>query len=315
MATGNPTCFALSPLILLALTTGLTDAVQLVSKSGERVHVPNLAAAAHSGVISRMMEDVCLDDVSIRLEVSIDVLHHVRNYIITFGEQPVNPDVEGAAWVMDRFQTNVWDEAKNQVAVGADFLEMKTLLASIAATLHSWENIDAMRTKFSSAQERHEAALSSVRQIARGDEGNEEIAKQVFRVACFGGNVNRINNRAWAIRPYRQVRHDFFDLPPDASSPSSGNILHQTAYEGEEAVVAALLDLPGINVNARDSLGRTPLHYAARHGHEEVVKMLLNAPGVDITAADNSNESPLVWAQQGGHSTIVEQLEAKLARP
>nr|QGW67307.1 secrectory protein [Plasmodiophora brassicae] len=312
MATGNPTCFALSPLILLVLTTGLTNAFQLVSKSDERVHVPNLAAAAHSGVISRTME-AGLDNICIPLDVDIDVLHHVRNYIITFGVQQVNPDVEGAAWVMDRFQTNVWDEAKNQVAVGADFLEMKTLLASIAATLHSWENIDAMRTKFSSAQERHEAALSSVRQIARGDEGNEEIAKQVFRVACFGGNVNRINNRAWATR--RQNRMDFWDMSPGSPSPSSGNVLHQAAYEGEEAVVALLLDLPGINVNARDSMGRTPLHYAARHGHENVVEMLLNAPGVDVSAADNSNESPLVWAQQGGHSTIVELLEAKLARP
>ncbi|CEO98535.1 Ankyrin repeat domain-containing protein [Plasmodiophora brassicae] len=311
MATGNPTCFALSPLILLVLTTGLTNAFQLVSKSDERVHVPNRAAAAHSGVISRTME-AGLDNICIPLDVDIDVLHHVRDYIITFGVQQVNPDVEGAAWVMSRSQTNVWDEAKYQVAVCASILEMKTLLASIVATL-SGEDLEVMRKEFDSAQQHREAASMSVMQVARGDEGNAEIAKQVFRVACFGGSVNRINNQAWATR--RQNRMDFWDMSPGSPSPSSGNVLHQAAYEGEEAVVALLLDLPGINVNARDSMGRTPLHYAARHGHENVVEMLLNAPGVDVSAADNSNESPLVWAQQGGHSTIVELLEAKLARP
>jgi ankyrin repeat protein len=71
-------------------------------------------------------------------------------------------------------------------------------------------------------------------------------------------------------------------------------------YVGDTSDVAALLIAGGANVNAKDIDGRTPLHSAVSHGYKDVVALLI-AEGSDINAKDNSGDTPLRVALVAGH--------------
>ncbi len=51
----------------------------------------------------------------------------------------------------------------------------------------------------------------------------------------------------------------------------------------------------GVDVNAKDGVGRTPLHEAATYGDEEVAELLI-ANDADVNAKDNAGTTPLDWA-------------------
>lgn len=85
--------------------------------------------------------------------------------------------------------------------------------------------------------------------------------------------------------------------------------LYHAADQGHEEVVAALLEVPGIDVN-RSECGFFPLHTAAFGGHVEVVKKLLSAPGIDVNIKNELYDTPLDNASEAGHEEIVELLIA-----
>ena len=51
------------------------------------------------------------------------------------------------------------------------------------------------------------------------------------------------------------------------------------AYWGYTDIVAHLLTLPGINVNAKNNNGKTPLQIAEKEGHTECAELLRAAGG------------------------------------
>ncbi|KAF5323839.1 hypothetical protein D9611_008234 [Ephemerocybe angulata] len=75
-----------------------------------------------------------------------------------------------------------------------------------------------------------------------------------------------------------------------------------------EAIVKFLLSAPGIDVNAADFNGRTPLSFAARYGHEAIAKLLLAVPGIDVNATDDNGRTPLSFAAKYGHAAVAELL-------
>ena len=70
--------------------------------------------------------------------------------------------------------------------------------------------------------------------------------------------------------------------------------LFRASASGDTTSVMALIDR-GINVNAREAEGETPLMYAATEGHIDVVKILLKR-GADIDALSHNNETALARA-------------------
>jgi ankyrin repeat protein len=75
-------------------------------------------------------------------------------------------------------------------------------------------------------------------------------------------------------------------------------------------IVGQLLTAPGIDVNAADQAGRTPLWWAASQGHDVVVGQLLAAPGIDINATHQAGSIPLAAAAYQGHDVAAGQLLA-----
>ena len=55
--------------------------------------------------------------------------------------------------------------------------------------------------------------------------------------------------------------------------------------------------------------GFTPLYIAAYNGLSRVVRLLLSQPGVDINATDDYGDSPMSGAKKQGHTEIVKKLE------
>ncbi|EWZ49027.1 ankyrin repeat protein [Fusarium oxysporum f. sp. albedinis] len=78
---------------------------------------------------------------------------------------------------------------------------------------------------------------------------------------------------------------------------------------GALRTILEMADKVGINIDGKDSSGRTPLLLAAEHGHEAVVRLLLEG-GAHTNAADKiEGRTPLSYAVDNGHEAVVRLLQ------
>ncbi|CAH8318254.1 unnamed protein product [Eruca vesicaria subsp. sativa] len=82
--------------------------------------------------------------------------------------------------------------------------------------------------------------------------------------------------------------------------------IHEFAREGEVENLLKSIE-SGIQVNARDSEGRTPLHWAIDRGHLEIAKLLVDKKA-DVNAKDNEGQTPLHYAVVCDREAIAEFL-------
>jgi hypothetical protein len=85
--------------------------------------------------------------------------------------------------------------------------------------------------------------------------------------------------------------------------------LHTAAAKGDLSAVQSLL-AQGVPVNARDSLGRTPLMVAVLGGHQSLVVALMDAGG-DADLRDNAGLSAADHAMQAGHADWLPLLQPR----
>ncbi|KAF7136772.1 hypothetical protein CNMCM5793_006241 [Aspergillus hiratsukae] len=76
--------------------------------------------------------------------------------------------------------------------------------------------------------------------------------------------------------------------------------------ESHPNIAQRLID-NGANIHARTVYGETPLWWAAGNGDETLVKFLLDR-GADINAKDKFGFTPLAWALENGHEQVAERL-------
>ncbi|KAH0538071.1 hypothetical protein FGG08_005333 [Glutinoglossum americanum] len=77
---------------------------------------------------------------------------------------------------------------------------------------------------------------------------------------------------------------------------------------GHKPVVKLLLDTEKVDVDSKDNNSRTPLLRAAVNGQEAVMKLLLDTGKVDVDSKDNGGRTPLSWAALNGHEAVVKLL-------
>ena len=78
--------------------------------------------------------------------------------------------------------------------------------------------------------------------------------------------------------------------------------LMEAVRDEKEPMVSLLLQQPGIQVNAKNTIGWTALHCAAVYCHgtkgRKLIKLLLNFPGIDTEITNNSGKTPLMHAKE-----------------
>lgn len=93
--------------------------------------------------------------------------------------------------------------------------------------------------------------------------------------------------------------------------------LHLAAIEGNLSVVKQLLRIAGMDINAKDSVGATALWWASKERHWQVVRLLLATPcvgdnaNVELRAMYHERETSLHHAVQQGKERIIQLLLSK----
>lgn len=91
------------------------------------------------------------------------------------------------------------------------------------------------------------------------------------------------------------------------ATPAGSTALLQACARGVVEVVELLLGRDGVDVNAAQADGLTPLHLAVRHNREEVVRALL-AAGAEVNATDRWGATPLHEAAEQGRLALARRL-------
>ena len=92
----------------------------------------------------------------------------------------------------------------------------------------------------------------------------------------------------------------------NATDEDGWSPLHMAAAKDHSEVIKVLLS-HGADVNAKNKWGRTPLHMAAANDCSEVAKLLISHGG-DVNARDKDGKSPLHFAAEYGGNKVAELL-------
>ncbi len=90
-------------------------------------------------------------------------------------------------------------------------------------------------------------------------------------------------------------------------------LLHQAAASKQLHWVQEVLKLPGVNPNVWDDHGVRPIHIVAKRQHSgaDIMKVLCSLPGIDLNAQDEKGNTPMYYLIQGtGLSTKSGPLES-----
>lgn len=183
-------------------------------------------------------------------------------------------------------------DAQGRLLTAAYDLDMSPMTTALMSTKRTWSDIYAMRDVqrydvFISCAE-HAPGIARLKQVARTDE-QAMVADLVPDFIALGTSVTMLNSIIWD-----RKRND--------------DTLQWAARHGEQAVVEMLASAPGIDLNARDEFGMTPLHLAVLGEHIGIVNILIKSPGIVVDARDDWNMTPLDWALFKGYSDAVKVL-------
>ncbi|MDR0454449.1 MAG: ankyrin repeat domain-containing protein [Deferribacteraceae bacterium] len=133
-----------------------------------------------------------------------------------------------------------------------------------------------------------------------------------------GAKINEVNNNkssALSFAAYNGNTRSAETLISSGADPAlkdiSGNsALMEAVKGGNESIVRKLLNTKGVNVNAYDQSGNTPLHIALQMPNNRLAEILIDA-GADVNAANQSGRTPLMLAMAGRNDTMTKKILTK----
>jgi len=93
----------------------------------------------------------------------------------------------------------------------------------------------------------------------------------------------------------------------DYEDEDGRNVLHHSAIGGNLQIIDTVLKTSNLDVDCRDSSGKTPLMLAAMNNHPSAVEFLLEK-GATINAKDNENRNALMLCATKGNRELVDVL-------
>jgi ankyrin repeat protein len=120
--------------------------------------------------------------------------------------------------------------------------------------------------------------------------------------------LKRLENCAHRVDRWLTIKHTLLTLAVTSllTTTAFADPIHDAAMNGDIAGVTTELH-KGVDVNAKDKWGGTPLHWAANRGHEEVAELLI-ANGADVNLKDDYGRTPLKWAVRHKHTETADLL-------
>ena len=152
--------------------------------------------------------------------------------------------------------------------------------------------------------------------------GNSDILQYLIRKYPAGADTSDRDGwtpATWTLdRPLRLenlkllLRHGNIDVNKRDKEGGRSLLAWVACYdvdrEKQLSMALALMGSKGINLEARDANGRTPLSEAAGAGSLEVARALLATGKVDVNTQDQRGQTPLMWATKGGFTGMVHLL-------
>lgn len=138
------------------------------------------------------------------------------------------------------------------------------------------------------------------------------VASEIFALSMAHANIrDKKKKRVAGGTPWDQVeaaKKASVELEGYKFSPQG---FIQSAEKGDEKVVSLFVD-SGVDVDARDERGWTPLMMSSFNGKEEIALLLIRS-GANVQAKDKQGYGPLHWAAYNGFSSVVKLLIEKKA--
>lgn len=99
-----------------------------------------------------------------------------------------------------------------------------------------------------------------------------------------------------------------YNANPQKANTRGDIALHWASATGSNQIVKALLSMPKNGINVKNKRGRNALHFTGLYrGTAQTVDMLVNS-GIDIEAIDENGRTPLFYAASSRHWDVVEAL-------
>ena len=134
-----------------------------------------------------------------------------------------------------------------------------------------------------------------------------KVASEIFALSMAHVNIRDGKKKVSAgVNPWESVESEKKFAVEQQGYAFSPRGFVQSAEKGDRKTVLLFLD-SGVDINARDEHGWTPLMISTFNGREEVA-MLLIQHGADVNAKDTAGYGPLHWAAFNGFSEVVKLL-------
>lgn len=139
-----------------------------------------------------------------------------------------------------------------------------------------------------------------------------EVASEIFALSMAHAKIRRQHSQATAgATPWDEVKASKKAVVEQQGYAFSPQGFVQSAEKGDYSAVVAFLS-SGVDINARDEHGWTPLMVSTFNGKEKVALLLIRS-GADVRAKDAAGYGPLHWAAFNGYSNVVKLLIEKRA--